>query len=194
MKLGLTLAKTIVLLGIASWITLIAFNNITDPGTNTGLIGNMITMEAIKQDPAVGNGLEWRAWPRSLATPILVAVIVLQVGIALLLWRAAFKFLRDLFRGEEQLSSPTLRAANVGLAAFASLWFFFLVGGLWFGYWMKMGPVQGVHFTLLIVSMLTILLVNYQPRLPSSATSVSSSSEVSEQEPVAAQSIQSSSN
>lgn len=165
MKLGLDLAKTILLTGLAFWITLIAFNNATDPGTNTGLIGQMISMEAIKADPAVGNGLEWRAWPQWLATPILVLVIALQAVIALLLWRAALMFTRHLFGAREEEPVRAIKAANVALSAFMSLWFFFLVGGLWFGYWMKLGPVQGVHFTLLIVTVLSLLFVNHQPRV-----------------------------
>ncbi|MFP4438370.1 MAG: DUF2165 family protein [Chloroflexaceae bacterium] len=165
MKVELDLTKTILLAGLAFWISLIAFNNATDPGTNIDLLGRMLTMEAIKDNPTMGNGLEWRAWPQSLAAPLLVVVIILQGAIAALLWRAAIMFARHLFQAQAgEIPTRQIRAANLGLAAFLSLWFFFLCGGLWFGYWMHLGPVQGVHFTLLIVSVLVLLFVNYVPQ------------------------------
>lgn len=165
MKSGINLPKTIVLAGLASWISLIAFNNITDPGTNISLLGQMFTMEAIKSDAVMGNGLEWRALSQHLAGPMLVTVIILQVAIAALLWRAAALFARHLLQTEEEtIPVRAIQAANLGLAAFMSLWFFFLCGGLWFGYWMKLGPVQGVHFTLLMVTVLALLLINYLPQ------------------------------
>lgn len=36
-----------------------------------------------------------------------------------------------------------------------ALWLAFMVGGFWFGYWIKQGPIQQVHTTLLIISILS---------------------------------------
>lgn len=165
----LNLAKTGLLLGLAIWLSLIAFNNATDPATNTALLRQTITMDALQANPEMGNGLQWRAWPASLATPMLVGVIVAQSIIALLLWRAATLFGLRTLRTDSRSPDPgvfsrEIAAANLALGAFMSLWFFFLCGGLWFGYWIEMGPVQGVHMTLLMVTLLSLLLVNHRPQ------------------------------
>ncbi|CAD0215726.1 hypothetical protein AGRHK599_LOCUS3981 [Rhizobium rhizogenes] len=36
-----------------------------------------------------------------------------------------------------------------------ALWLAFMVGGFWFGYWIKQGAIHQVHMTLLIISILS---------------------------------------
>ncbi|MBO0128956.1 hypothetical protein [Agrobacterium sp. OT33] len=42
------------------------------------------------------------------------------------------------------------------LSGFMALWLAFMVGGFWFGYWIKQGAIHQVHMTLLIISILSI--------------------------------------
>lgn len=154
--------KLVLVAGLALWLTIIVLNNVTDRGTNVRLIGRMMGMDEIKEDPLMGNGLQWRAIKSVVVHRLaLCAVVVLQVVAVALLWRAAYLFLATTL-GFGSVAAA-VSAANLALVPFVALWFFFLCGGLWFGYWMKMGPVQQVHLTLLVVSMLATLVVNLIP-------------------------------
>lgn len=154
--------KFICVAGLALYLSIVVINNITDPATNLGLIVRMMSMEEIKQDPTMGNGLEWRA-VRSTFVPkaSFYFIVVYQVVTAVLLWRGAYFLLAAIF-GSATLPQA-IAAANIGLGAFALIWIGFICGGLWFGYWMKMGPGQQTHMTLLILSMLAILIINLTP-------------------------------
>jgi predicted small integral membrane protein len=154
--------KAIVVGGLAAWLSLIALNNSVDPGTNITLLRRMFQMDLIKADPEMGNGLEHRAllWPW-LPRGTLIAVIVVQIGVAFLLWRGAWLLLSATFSALEPAAiGAAITAANLGLLGFGGLWLVFMCGGLWFGYWMKQGQVQQVHMNLLIIAILTMVLVN----------------------------------
>jgi predicted small integral membrane protein len=149
----------LILGGMALWLSLIAVNNSTDFDTNRTLLGDTVSMKAILADHTSGQGLRWRALPRGFAGPMLALIITYQVATAAFMWRAVLTGAR-LLRGRGGTASTFVRHANRGLALFAGMFLGFLVGGLWFGYWMHLGPVQQVHFTLLIVGALVALLVN----------------------------------
>jgi predicted small integral membrane protein len=158
-EVTLALARTVVLGGLAAWLTLAVVNNILDPGTNIHLLGTMMRMSLIEEDPAVGRGLLRRA-VRSEGAPrfVLAAVIIVQVIVCVLLWWATLLLGQAAAAGGDHDQSQSV--ATLALTAFAALWFVFLIGGLWFGYWIKTPQVQQVHFTLLTVSILALLLVN----------------------------------
>ncbi|GAB3128222.1 hypothetical protein GCM10027160_53570 [Streptomyces calidiresistens] len=160
---GLLPLAVVLLGGITVWLSLIAINNITDFGTNRALLEQTISMEALKEDPLRANGLEWRAMPESLAVPALIAVIAHQVGTVALMWRAVATGVRVLRRKGGTGLVDFLRHTNHSLVAFLGLFIGFLVGGLWFGYWMHLGPVQQVHLTLLIIGALVAVVVNLLP-------------------------------
>jgi len=157
MEWGLSLLHLKILAtgGLAAWLTLAAANNVIDPRTNTHLLSEMMAMAELKRDAVLGQGLLWRS-VSSAALPraILRLVIALQIGIVVLLWRAAYLL------GFGEHGAAAVAAANLALGAFASLWFFFLCGGMWFGYWMKMPQVQQVHMMLLLVSLAAMALIN----------------------------------
>ncbi len=155
--------KTLFLSGLSLWFTLAIVNNLTDPGTNIHLIGQMMRMDLIKEDPNMGNGLQWRAVSATLVHKIVFSCVVLaQIVAAILLWRASIAFLGITM---DFTNAPTLARAiylgNLGLGAFATIWICFWSGGMWFGYWMKMPQVQQVHMMLLVMSMCGFLLVNF---------------------------------
>jgi hypothetical protein len=50
--------------------------------------------------------------------------------------------------------------ADLALLLFASMWFLFLCGGLWFGYWITLPSVQTVHLLMLIATLGLALLVH----------------------------------
>jgi predicted small integral membrane protein len=158
-EVALGLARAAVVSGLAAWLSLAVFNNIRDPGTNIHLLETMMRMGLIEEDPSVGRGLLPRAVRnKAAARVVLTAVILVQVIICALLWYAAY-YLGQAVAGGGQLSQATA-VATIALTAFAALWFAFLIGGLWFGYWIKTPQVQQVHFTLLTIALLAMLLVN----------------------------------
>jgi predicted small integral membrane protein len=157
-EFALALARVVVVSGLAAWLSLAVFNNIRDPGTNIHLLGTMMRMSLIEEDPAVGRGLLRRA-VRSQTAPrvLLTAVVLAQVIICALLWWAAVALLQAV-GGDGQGRAQAI--ATLAISAFATLWLVFLIGGLWFGYWIKMPQVQQVHLTLLIIAVLVLVLVN----------------------------------
>jgi len=163
---GYIWVKTAILAGLALWLTVAVFNNITDFATNDHLLGLMLSMELVRADETLGNGLEWRAWGRGAATAVLVVVIAVQVAVSALLWRGAVRFAEAGRSGAAAAEARAIRAANQALGAFMGLWFWFMIGGLWFGYWMKQGPVQMVHMTLLTLGVLAAVAVNHRPARP----------------------------
>lgn len=154
--------KTLFLSGLSLWFTLAIFNNLTDPGTNIHLIGQMMRMDLIKEDPNMGNGLQWRAVNSTLVHKAFFSCVVLaQIVAVILLWRASIAFLGIAI---DSTNAPALARAiylgNLGLGAFAAIWICFWSGGMWFGYWMKTPQIQLVHMMLLIMSIGGFLLVN----------------------------------
>lgn len=155
---GLLPLSVFVLAGVALWLSVVVLNNATDFRTNRGLIEATITMKAVIAEQGRGDGLEWRAMPGGLAGPLFVAIIAYQVLTAASLWRAVVTGVRVLRIGVDR--ALFVRHANQALMFFLGLFFFFLTGGLWFAYWLALGPVQQVHLTLLIVGVLLAVLVN----------------------------------
>ncbi|WP_059012142.1 DUF2165 family protein [Streptomyces specialis] len=154
----LTALNAFLLSGLTLWLGLVTLNNVDDFGTNKALITSMITMGDLKDDPVRGNGLEWRALPEAMATPALLGVIVYEVlAVALLAWAATSMWRRA--RGET-VSINTTQRANYALAGFMGLFFVFLCGGMFYGYWIYIGAAQQVHFTGLMIGLLTTVLVN----------------------------------
>lgn len=154
--------KALFLSGLSLWFTLAIINNLTDPETNIHLIGQMMRMDLIKEDPIMGNRLQWRAVNSSLVHKMAFSCVVLaQIVTVILLWRASIAF----FGIAAGLTNATdlaraIYLGNLGLGAFAAIWICFWTGGLWFGYWMKTPQIQQVHMMLLIMSMCGFLFVN----------------------------------
>lgn len=165
---SIMLIRLIALTWLTVWLSLITLNNITDFGTNQALIRQMFEMRPLIEDPVRGNGLEWRALPGVLATPTLIGVTLYEIVIVALLARALPTGYRLLRHGGDPSRFTT--RANVGLAAALILPTAFLAGGMWFGYWMFLGPVQQVHLTLLIVVVIAAILINLPDRRPTQVT------------------------
>ncbi len=154
--------KCLFLLGMTLWFTLVVINNMTDPGTNLHLIGQMMRMDLLKGDPQMGNGIEWRAVNSpAVHKAVFVLVIFFQLLAVTLLWKAVIEF--AMASGKPVSSDLVLHAissANIGLGVLLAKMFWFWCGGMWYGYWMKTPQVQQVHMTLLVMLMLEFLIIN----------------------------------
>jgi predicted small integral membrane protein len=150
--------KVLVVAGLAGYLTLFVINNVTDARTNSAAIPRMMSMRDLKADPPLGSGVLWRAVdsPTVHRAAYLMVIAVQAVGAILLWWAAALL-------GWAALTGATtagLAVANVGLLVFVALFLGFLLVGLWFSYWVKMGPVQQGHLTLLLVGLASVIVVN----------------------------------
>ncbi|WP_236985964.1 DUF2165 family protein [Marinagarivorans cellulosilyticus] len=155
------LSKAMIVGGLGSWLMMAAYNNLADPNTNITLLNKMMTLESIVADGDLGLGLVGRTTKFSKKIPLLLKTIAfVQIGIALcLLFSSGMLALSALsLSGISQEASVSV--ATLSMTLFMGMWWFFIIGGLWFGYWIKMGTVQMVHFTLLIISILVITVLN----------------------------------
>ncbi|WP_028932355.1 DUF2165 family protein [Pseudonocardia spinosispora] len=150
--------KTLVVAGLATYLSIFVLNNITDPGTNSAAIPRMMTMRELREDPPLGQGVLWRAIESPAVHRVAyLLVIAVQAVTALVLWYAVILLVSALFTGGTGIA---LAVANLGLALFVALFLGFVLTGLWFTYWVKMGPVQQSHLTLLLVGLASVVVVN----------------------------------
>lgn len=154
------MAKAVLLVGLAAWMTVAVVNNASDPGTNHVFVGAMLEMRLLQDDPdGLGRNLLWRAVPAGLASPLLWLIVLVQAGIAAYLWKAGLACAASVLRKDAELPDAARQTALRALTGFMALWLAFMVGGFWFGYWIKQGVIQQVHMTLLIISVLSLHFV-----------------------------------
>jgi predicted small integral membrane protein len=158
-------SRLAIVASLALWLSLAVINNLTDPDTNRLHVGNMLSMAMLKEEEILGAGLRWRAWPAHFAEIVLYVVAGIQVFISMLLWRAALTYARAWHQGERAVLCLARNRAVVALTCFLLLWFGFICGGMWFGYWMKQGAIQAVHMTLILVGLGALLFVQGQPAI-----------------------------
>ena len=152
------LPRMVILAGLAAWMSIAALNNITDTATNLFHLDVMTSMELLKQDALLGNGLEWRALGQGSGAIFLSGVVLWQMLTAAALWWAAQDAARGVI-GRCDAARLSL-SGNLALSMFLAMWLSFLCGGLWFGYWMKQGAIQGVHLSLVILSLAALHIIN----------------------------------
>lgn len=152
------LSRATILIGLAIWLSIAVLNNITDSGTNITHLDAMLSMHFLVEDQFLGNGLEWRAWQVPPAKTILWGVVFWQLLTAAALWLATIKMVLTTF-GRADFDRALLYA-NLAITMFLGMWLFFLCGGLWFGYWIKQGAIQGVHIDLIAISIVVLIYIN----------------------------------
>jgi predicted small integral membrane protein len=152
-------SRFVLLFGLAAWLTIAAFNNLTDSQTNRLLLGQTLSMEMVKTEPVLGSGLTWRAWPAQWSQYILYGIVIVQFFIAGLLWYAAASYARATVQNSIQTLVKARGRAILALTCFLMIWLFFVCGGMWFGYWLKQGVIQSVHMTLILITLASLLYV-----------------------------------
>lgn len=149
----------VLLTGLASWMTLAVINNVVDRKTNQTLLHNVMSMPDLKSDCVLGQKLLPRAIDNFIvAKGLLWFVVLLQCVVPALLWLAVVSQAESYFVPSDALTA--MQKSDLALTAFLALWLFFLCGGLWFGYWIKMPVIQLTHFILVVVSLLSIIVIH----------------------------------
>ncbi|WP_446470477.1 DUF2165 family protein [Xenorhabdus stockiae] len=151
-------AKTIIIAGMALWMSILVLNNMLDPGTNIHNINDTVTMDLLKNDPILGVGLKWRAWPPGYAGIILKFIVAYQLLIVLSFWFTAYRYVKVLLNKLNE--SVALMTANIALTIFSCHWIAFLSGGTWFGYWIKQGAFTGVHMSMFALTIILLIFFN----------------------------------
>jgi predicted small integral membrane protein len=154
--------KALVAGGYALYLTLFVLNNVTDPVTNSGAIEPMMTMRGLKEDPPLGQGVVWRAIDSpSMHKAAYRMVIVVQAVAAVLLWRGTVMLVQA---GVGGYGASDVRSAvgavNLGMLVLVALALAFVLTGLWFVNWVKMGGVEQAHTTLLFIALFGVIVIN----------------------------------
>ncbi|WP_313303542.1 DUF2165 family protein [Diaphorobacter sp.] len=167
----IAVSRLVVIMGLAVWLTVAVTNNLTDPGTNRLLLGHTLSMGLLMEEEVLGAGLRWRAISPDLSYGLLYLVITVQIIVCVFLWRASVTYIQALLSTDEPTLIKARNQALLSLTLFVGLWMCFICGGLWFGYWLKQGPVQMVHLILIVIGLGSMSFVQSQPAaLPSMPT------------------------
>lgn len=152
------LPKFVILTGLAIWLGVAMINNIVDSPTNVQNLEATITMSLLVEDPDAGKCLAPRAWTKGAGALLLYCISFIQALVTAMLLAASISFLLAMAGSIPSITATEI--ANIALSAFTAIWLFFLCGGLWFGYWIKQGQIQGVHLSLLLISIAALIFIN----------------------------------
>ncbi|MFI9204566.1 DUF2165 domain-containing protein [Streptomyces sp. NPDC053048] len=143
---------------VAVSITLVAFGNITDFGTNQEFVRHVLAMDTTFQD----EDLMWRAiTDPAVQDAAYVLIIAWEALAALVLLAATALWLRGLARGRHGYG-PARRATTVGLVMILLLFGlgFIGIGGEWFAMWQsaKWNGLQAAARNVTLAGVLLVLI------------------------------------
>jgi predicted small integral membrane protein len=151
----LRLAKIAIVAAIAAFATVVAFDNITDYGTNFAFIEHVLSMDTVFPHSSITY--------RAVTSPTLhhaayAVIIAAEALTAVLCWIGAVQLIRHLHAG----AGPFNRAKKFSIAGLTLgflVWQFgfMTIGGEWFGMWMSAqwnGVPSAFRFVMVIVAVL----------------------------------------
>jgi predicted small integral membrane protein len=145
------ISKSIMVASVALWVSLVAFGNITDYGTNLAFVNHVLSMDTLFPDTTIRY--------RAITSPALhqapyPLIIVAEVLAAVLCWVGAIRMVRTIPAPQAFVRSKYL--AMMGLTTCLLNWLvgFIAVGGEWFGMWMSTqwnGVESAFRFSALVL-------------------------------------------
>ena len=148
-------AKIALLAAVALYVSLAAFNNITDYGSNFAFVSHVLMMDTTFE----GNAGMWRAitqdWVHHAAY---VAIIACESLVAVLCWVGCMRLWRA--RGDVMAFQQAKAIATAALTLGVFLWFagFVAIGGEWFMMWQS-SIWNGVATSFNIATFLMLVLL-----------------------------------
>lgn len=145
--------KAIIVLGFALWTMIAVLNNVVGFRGAAAAIGCTMGMTPLNDPPAIVSPLSRRTMTSpSLAKASLVLILIVQIAALIFLGSGGALLLAAAFGA----GTPEwgMAAALAGFAFLTCLWFMMMIGGLWFGYWIRQEGLQLTHISLLAVTML----------------------------------------
>lgn len=152
---SLMIFQAICFLGFSLWLSIALINNLHAFSSSVAAVGATMAMAPLRQPPAI----DFPLLARALSSPtlhrlVLVVIVLLQAMAALAAWAGCYELLLG--------GDPDAARAWLNLALSAALAFLFgmLLGGLWFGYWIRQEGLQLTHLVLVIWVLLNFLVLN----------------------------------
>ncbi|MFS2127785.1 DUF2165 family protein [Pseudomonas sp. Pseusp97] len=142
-------------LGFGLWLSIALINNLQAFSSSVAAVGATMAMAPLRQPPAIDFPLRVRA----LASPALhrlalIVVVLLQALAVLAAWSGCY----ELLLGDGLATArPWL---NLALSAALGFLFAMLLGGMWFGYWIRQEGLQLTHLALVLWMLLNFLVLN----------------------------------
>lgn len=150
-------AKAGTVLLLAAYLSLVAFGNVTDYGSNFDFVAHVMRMDTTFE----GNRGMWRA----VESPVLhhvafVSIIAAQAAASLLCWVGGVRLASRLGRAEDFHRAKGAALAGVGLSLL--IWFgaFLVLANEWFMMWQSSqwnAKTTAFHLTLLTLLVLVFL-------------------------------------
>lgn len=149
------ISKIVLTAAIALWLSLVAFGNITDYGSNLLFVQHVLAMDTIFPDARIHYRAIQSPWLQHAAYGLIIVVETLS---ALLCWIGSVRMWSarhmptEAFRG-------AMRFAVIGLTLGVVLWLvgFMAIGGEWFGMWMSTewnGLASASRFVVILLAAL----------------------------------------
>lgn len=156
MKMYSHYSKIALVWSVALYMTLVAFNNIADYGTNYAYVANVLKMDTTFKTAM------WRSVDsvplHHLAYWIIIAV---ETASGALCWTGGWRLLKASRSGRD--FNRAKKTAVFGLVLAVALWFagFITIGGEWFLMWQsEVWNAQAVSFRLTTITMLILVYVS----------------------------------
>ena len=153
-------SKIALVTSVALWVSLVAFGNITDYGTNLAFVTHVLSMDTVFPETTIKY--------RAITSPALhhaayLLIIAAETAAAILCWIGAFRMLVAIRKGATAFNRAKALAV-IGLTLAGLIWLvgFMAVAGEWFGMWMS-GQWNGVEsafrFSALILAVLIYVTI-----------------------------------
>lgn len=143
------------LLGFGLWLSIALINNLQAFASSAGAVGATIAMAPLLQQPAIDTPLLTRAMTSpALHRLALIVIVLMQLVAVATVWVGCYELL--LGAGLEA-ARPWL---NLALSAALGFLFAMLLGGLWFGYWIRQEGLQLTHLALIVWALLNFVILN----------------------------------
>jgi predicted small integral membrane protein len=148
-------SKVILVWAVAIFVSLVAFNNLADYGSNYAFVRHVLKMDTTFP----WNQAMWRAIDSSLLHHAFYWVInLVEAAVAVLCWLGGFRLFRS--RHDADAFNGAKAVAIIGLTLGIVLWFtgFIAVGGEWFLMWQS-ETWNGQEAAFRLVVILGVVLV-----------------------------------
>ena len=150
------LSRILLLAAIALWLSLVAFGNLTDYGSNWPFVQHVLAMDTIFPNA----GIHYRAITSPLLQHVAYGLIIATETLAAVLcWLGVWRLWRAR-TAPAVLFHRAKRMSVLGLTVGVMLWLggFIAVGGEWFGMWMST-QWNGLESAFRFVVVLLVALV-----------------------------------
>ena len=154
------LSKSLMVMAIAFFATLVAFGNITDYDTNFAFVQHVFSMDTVFADASIKYRAIESAWLQHIGYIFIICVETLT---AILCWIGGFKLLANRNASAKEFNkSKSVAIGGLTLGFLTWQVGFMSVGGEWFGMWMSEdwnGVPSAFRFFMTMIAVLIYLVL-----------------------------------